>query len=224
VGEPFPEELKAHATDRAVQHWYDWIYGSIVKFGPAGGNVLLTTGRKDDRPKAEPVKLPESVEKQKVYATFRKGDNFVQGALWMAPGVAHCGDMGVCGGGDHCHCTGCDFDVDDFGRAFAPDNGRQRLTVLDTNGNVIAHFGAYGNQDCCGPDSYVPDPATKLLRPRRPEDPKDLKSPFAEPELAFSFIVGLAVTDRHAYVADVANNRVLRVRLDYAAAETVSAP
>jgi hypothetical protein len=61
----------------------------------------------------------------------------------------------------------------------------------------------------------VVDPATKLLRPRQPSDPKDLVSPFAKPELAFGWIVGLAVTDRYAYVDDVINKRVLRVKLGY---------
>ena len=132
--------------------------------------------------------------------------------------------MGVQGGGNHCHCTGCDFDVDDFGRSFAPDNGRQRVAVIDTNGNTVLHFGAYGNQDYCGPESYVLDPEGKFLRPRKPGDPKDMVSPFAKPEIAFNFIIGLAVTDRHAYVADCANRRVLRVKLGYAAEETVALP
>jgi hypothetical protein len=144
----------------------------------------------------------------------------------MTPGVAHVGDLGVEGatGGEHCHCTGCDFDIDDFGRSFAPDNGRQRMTVLDTNGNIILQVGTYGNQDYCGPDSYVMDPVGKFLRPRQPSDPKDLQSPFADPEIGFNFIIGLAVTDKHAYVADCANRRCLRIKLDYAAAETVAAP
>jgi len=34
--------------------------------------------------------------------------------------------------------------------------------------------------------------------------------------------VGLAVTDRYAYVDDVFNKRMLRVTLDYAASETVA--
>ena len=146
----------------------------------------------------------------------------MQGALWYAPGVAHCGDMGTYGGGEHCHCTGCDFDIDEFGRSFAPDNGRQRVTAFDTNGNVILHFGAYGNQDYCGPESYVLDPKGRFLRPRKPGDPKDMKSPFAKPEIAFNFIIGLAVTDKHAYVADCANRRMLRVKLSYAAEETAA--
>jgi hypothetical protein len=110
--------------------------------------------------------------------------------------------------------------VDDFGRSFFPDQGRFRVVVLDTNGNRIAHVGGYGNQDYCGPDSYVPDPKTGVLRPRRKDDPKDLKSPFADPEIAFNWFVGLAVSDRYLYVADGSNRRVLRVALDYAAQET----
>ncbi|MHC4915935.1 MAG: hypothetical protein ACYTGB_10630, partial [Planctomycetota bacterium] len=225
LGKPFPDELKPHATDRMVKHWYDWIYGSIVKFGPEGGAVWFPTKRKNDAPKIGITKLPDSMKKEEVYGTFRNmGKSYLQGAKWYYPGVAHCGDMGVAGGGNHCHCTGCDFDVDEFGRSFAPDNGRQRVSVIDTNGNTVLHFGAYGNQDHCGPESYVINPKGKFLRPRKSSDPKDMKSPFAEPEIAFNFIIGLAVTDRYAYVADCANRRVLRVKLSYAASETVPVP
>jgi len=69
----------------------------------------------------------------------------------------------------------------------------------------------------CGPDSYVVDPASKQLRPRRPDDPKDLVSPFATPDIAFGWVVGLAVTDRFAYIDDVIAKRILRVKLGYAA-------
>lgn len=220
LGQAYPDELKPHIKERRHRHWYDWIYGSIVKFTPRGGNIWLKPRNKTDKPKADPVELPDNFKKEKVYCTFRQPDSILQGALWMMPGVAHCGDMGCGAGGEHCHCTGCDFDVDNFGRVFAPDNGRQRVTVLDTNGNLILHFGAYGNQDYCGPESYVMDPKGKFLRPRKPDDPRDLKSPFANPEIAFNWITGLAVTDRHAYVADCANRRMLRVKLGYASTET----
>jgi sugar lactone lactonase YvrE len=49
-------------------------------------------------------------------------------------------------------------------------------------------------------------------------------SPFAQPEIAFAWIVGMAVTDRHLYVADSVNRRVLRVKLDYAVEETAAVP
>lgn len=222
AGQPFPAEFKSHVTDKRVKKWYDWIYGSIIKFSPAGGNLYLPNAHKEDGfPKADPIKLPKTVKKEEVLSTYRSklGKSYLQGALWLQPGVAHCGDMGVATTGHHCHCTGCDFDVDNFGRTFAPDNGRQRVTVFDTNGNVILHFGAYGNQDYCGSDSYVMDPKDKFLRPRQASDPKNLVSPFAEPEIAFNFIIGLAVTDRYAYVADCANRRMLKCKLDYAAEE-----
>jgi len=161
------------------------------------------------------------MRKEEVAAFTKAQGNQLQGALWWRSGFS---PVGKVQGNDQCHCTGSDFDVDDFGRVFAPDTGRFRVGVLDANGNELLSFGAYGNQDFCGPESYVPDPATKLLRPRKPEDPKDLKSPFAQPEIAIGWIVGLAVTDRYAYVDDVINKRILRVKLDYAAVETVAAP
>jgi hypothetical protein len=147
----------------------------------------------------------------------------MQGALWMRPGYAYLADM-ACGGTDRCHCTASEFDVDDFGRTFHPNQGLYRVEILDTNGNLITAVGGYGNQDCCGPDSYVLDPAGKFYRPRKADDPKDLKSPFAEPELAFSWFTGMAVTDRHLYVADGVNRRVLRGKLEYAATETAVLP
>jgi len=140
----------------------------------------------------------------------------LQGALWWRYGFAYLLDMAG-RGTDRCHCTATDFDVDDFGRVFYPDQGRFRVEVLDTNGNKILDFGGYGNQDYCGPDSYVPDPEKGVLRPPRKDDPEGLNSPFAEPEIAFNWFVGLAVSDRYIYVADGSNRRVLRCKVGYAA-------
>ncbi|HOX06996.1 MAG TPA: hypothetical protein PK280_11390 [Planctomycetota bacterium] len=168
---------------------------------------------------SQETKLPATMKKEKVGAYGRPGGAELQGALWWKPGFSPLGDM-VSWTRAACHCTGADFDVDDFGRTFAPDAGRFRVSVLDTNGNAICSFGGYGNQDCCGPDSYVLDPETKVLRARREGDPKNLVSPFATPELGFAWIVGVAVTDRHAYVDDIVNKRVLRVKLGYAAEES----
>ena len=109
--------------------------------------------------------------------------------------------------------------MDDFGRVFAPDAGQFRVRVLDTNGNELTTFGAYGNQDCCGPDSYVLDPAGKFLRPRK-EGEKGAKAPLADPDIALGWIIGLAVTDRAAYVDDIINKRIVRVKLSYAGEET----
>ena len=170
------------------------------------------------------TKLPATMKKEKVAAFSCPQGADLQGALWYRPGFGH---VGQCSNNDHCHCAGTDFDVDDFGRVFAPDTGRFRIGVLDTNGNEIMSFGAYGNQNYCGPDSYVVDPATKLLRPRKADDPKALVSPFAaegSPAIAFGWICGVATTDRYAYVSDLINKRVLRVKLAYAVEESCALP
>jgi len=165
-------------------------------------------------------KLPADLKKEQVGAYNRPPGTVLQGALWWKPGFSPVGETG---GSDRCHCTGSDFDVDDFGRVFAPDTGRFRVGVLDTNGNEILSFGGYGTQDNCGPDSYVLDPAGKFLRPRKDSDPQGLVSPFAKPDIGLAWIVGLAVTDRYAYVDDVINKRMLRVKLAYTVQETCQA-
>jgi len=191
----------------------DW-----VRFGEAGSPLVWNFDAEDGPDK----KFPETMKKEKVGAFNRPGGAELQGAQWWRAGFSPLGDMGVKGG--CCHCLGSDFDVDDFGRTFAPDTGRFRVGVLDTAGNEILSIGGYGNQDCCGPDSYVLDPAGKFLRPRKADDPKGLTSPFAKPEIAFAWIIGVAVTDKYAYVSDAINKRILRVTLEYAAQATVLLP
>jgi hypothetical protein len=161
------------------------------------------------------TKLPADLKKEPIRGCGVEGT--MQGAQWFRQGFSA---ISSCKGGNGCHCCGTDFDMDDFGRIFAPDSARFRVGVLDANGNEITSIGAYGNQDFCGPDSYVLDPAGKFLRPRKADDPKDLVSPFAKPEIAFAWINGVAVTDRHAFVTDGINKRILRVKIDYAATES----
>jgi len=168
-------------------------------------------------------KLPAGMAREHVGAFNRPNGATLEGALWWRPGFSPNGDMGLMDG-SYCHCTGTDFDVDDFGRVFAPDACRFRVGVLDTNGNEIVSFGGYGNQDCCGPDSYVIDPASKLLRPRKEGDAANLESPSAKPEIGLGWIIGMAVTDKYVYVDDAINKRILRVKLDYAVSETVAVP
>jgi hypothetical protein len=223
LGQPYPEIFKGRSG--LSEREYHWIYGSIVKYSPKGGAAWFPHGPDNLAFEGE-CGLDPALAKQKVLGV--RGPDLVngvelQGALWMRPGYAYLADMGG-QGTDRCHCTASDFDVDDFGRVFHPNQGLYRVEILDTNGNLITTVGGYGNQDCCGPDSYVLDPAGKFYRPRKADDPKDLVSPFAQPELAFSWFTGLAVTDRHLYVADGVNRRVLRGKLEYAASETVAVP
>lgn len=117
----------------------------------------------------------------------------VTGVLWQYVGIS---PMPAPGG--QCVCTGARFDLDEFGRSFVPDKMGYAVNVLDPDGNLLARFGAYGNMDSRGPGSPVP-----------------------APPIAFASPLYLAASARACYVSDGANNRIVRVRLDYAATATV---
>jgi len=123
-------------------NYYPFMYGSIAKFGPDGGEILKGNG---------------GVECGFNYAMTTS----VKGARWIAGG-ASCVPSWRTGTGsfapDICQCESPRFDVDGFGRSFYPDAARFRVGVLDTNGNEICTFGGYGNQDSSGPGSLVPAP------------------------------------------------------------------
>jgi hypothetical protein len=214
------------------QHFSDWdprgnppqMYGSIIKFSPKGGMVDWGTGYAglnqnpfEGQPKLDPglktVEMGAFVGNDERYYCTAK----VTGAEWVRFGISHVELF-------YCNCESTRFDVDLFGRVWYPDLCRFRVEVLDTNGNEITRFGGYGNAESMGPDSPVVDPQTKLVRPRRPDDPKDLKSPFAEPEIAFAWLIGVGATDQYAYMGDSLNRRLLRAKLVYAAEESCPLP
>jgi hypothetical protein len=88
------------------------------------------------------------------------------------------------------------FEVDGFGRVFAPDTVRFQAVVLDTGGNLIGRFGTYGNID-----SQTAGGAA--LR-------------FAWPEYVLA-------SDEAVYVGDVVNRSILRAQISYRAEETCEA-
>jgi hypothetical protein len=143
----------------------------------------------------------------------------VENAHWSYGGVGPM--IGNPGG---CTCIKCTFDLDGYERAFVPAFNTATVNVLDSNGNVIARLGGYGNIDCQGEASPVPDPKTGLLRPRRPDDPKDLKSPLVGKKLAFCMPYDVAAGDGVMFVRDPGNRAMVRARLFYAAEETVPLP
>jgi len=112
-------------------NWYPVLYGSILKFGPAGGEQ-------------EQSRVPGAMEVVQDYGT----KSYLRGALWqwhsLSPVPSH-GNYSA--GAYHCICAQPRFAVDDFGRVFAPDVGRFAIHVLDTNANPILQAGSYGNQD-----------------------------------------------------------------------------
>lgn len=110
-----------------------------------------------------------------------------KGVLW-----AHMGFFPATASSGKCNCLASYFAVDLFGRTFCPDAGMCRVSMLDTNGNVIGHFGRYGNRDAVGKEDYVP-----------------LATPIA-----------VAASERYLYVGDINNHCLARVKIGYAAEET----
>jgi NHL repeat len=194
------------------------MYGSILKFSPKGGMVHWKNRKgKKGEPYTGTPRLDPALKTLK--AAYMRGGAYYQegmkitGAEWIHPGIGHVGFY-------RCNCENVTFDVDEFGRVFFPDTPQFQVRVIDTAGNAITSFGDFGDENHMGSDSPVVDPKTNRVRPRRTDDPKAMKSPFATPEIAFSWLVGVGVTDRYAYMGDSLNQRLLRAKLVYAAEET----
>lgn len=118
-----------------------------------------------------------------------KPDVKVDGASWVRTGI-----YPMPGGGNWlgCTCMSPRFDVDGFGRSFVPDAATYSVRVIDANGNAVLRFGRYGNMDSQGPKSAVPTP-----------------------EIALAWPQFVAVSHEAAYVSDIVNRRILRVKLKY---------
>jgi len=165
---------------------YPLIYGSIVKFGPEGGAIRAGSGG--------------------VPCNYAHGTPIeVKGAKWIFPGASTVASWATPkktpGTVIICMCERPGLDVDGYGRSFFADAGRFRVGVLDTAGNELCTFGAYGNQDSAGPASAVP-----------------------APEIALAWPQAVAVGDGWAYVGDRLNRRIVRVKLGSAAEAACAVP
>ncbi len=157
AGQPAPPEFldkidTVTKHPRKIKHSYPIMYGSIFKFGPAGGagtGPKVDGGRKGLLAYDAPVNIKDD--------------------LWQYFGVGPIPASKNARLYNHyttaCSCEGMRFDVDGFGRTFVPDAARFRVVVLDTGGNLIGAFGRYGNQDSAGPGSALPKPAIPFAFP-----------------------------------------------------------
>jgi DNA-binding beta-propeller fold protein YncE len=193
--------------------WDKYIWGTLVKFDsrfdkfPAGriiGN--WGDGAKLDKPQ---------------FAYARNGGVNIENLAWCYPGVS---PQPMGGGSACCTCWRSSFDLDEFDRAFVPAAHACAVNVLDANGNMILRMGGYGNADSMGKDSAVVDPKTGEFRPPRPDDPKDLISPLAQPEIGLIDPSLVAVSGHRLYVHDRGNERIVRAVLKYAVEETATVP
>lgn len=122
----------------------------------------------------------------------------VDGAIAQYVG---CGAVSQWRAAGSCVCTKPRFDVDDYGRLVIPNSITYSVSLRDNADNEIVRFGDYGNFDCQGPDSTEPQPAIPL-----------------------GWAVTASATDKHIYVGDCLNHRVVRVDKQFAAEATVKIP
>ena len=141
----------------------------------------------------------------------------IENVLWQYPG------FGLFKG-TSCNCPKSSLSMDGFERCFVPALHTCTINVLDANGNVVVRIGGYGNADSRGADSPVIDPKTGELRPRRGDDPKDIKSPLSDPDIGFCHPNFTAVTDEALYVNDKGNYRIVRAALEYHVEEMLELP
>jgi hypothetical protein len=165
--------------------------GTIVKFKPGKGK--LTSSRKVKvalSPGARPKGPPQ-------LSAITTSSVWASGAEWMYSGI------GVVRPSAPCQCWNSRFDVDYFGRTFAPETDRSQVAVLDTNGNLMLHIGRYGNVDEGLPLVASPYAGSK-------------PAPLGGDEVSFVYPVYVAThTDRRVYVADPGNGRIVGVKLGY---------
>jgi len=131
--------------------FYNWMYGSIIKFPPEGGKLYLPTSRPWPPPKAETLRP--------VIKPRMKQTAYVEDAIWIQSSFS------ALPGGALCGCYTGRFTVDNFGRVYIPDTGRFSILIVDSANNEILRFGSYGNEDSAGPKSRVPEPEIPLSWP-----------------------------------------------------------
>jgi hypothetical protein len=175
---------------------YDKMVGSVIKFEPGGGGVFPDDGQKGTF-KNGPLEftMPEKFGPGLAMGGLvtqhgtRFKQSFIEGGQRAFPGLAPFSGFDR---SDGCVCQTPRFDVDDFGRVYLPNALTCSVAIVDDAGNEIVQFGGYGNFDSQGPKSGIPNPAIPLAYP-----------------------VAVQISQRHVYVADSANRRVVRVDLGW---------
>ncbi len=123
-----PKSLASKMPERP-RKLFKHVYGSIVKFGPAGGII------KPDP--AGDLVCPDYRARLQKYSA--------QGAKWIHPGYSPMlSRVSDDRGGPGCSCRNARFDLDDFGRLFIPDAVYGRIEVTDSNANTILFIGGRG--------------------------------------------------------------------------------
>ena len=169
--------------------------GTILKFPFTGGRAIS----KGDTP----VPLPAVNEPKRGYDVEGL---WLENVSWLYGGVGFMGKNSSKGlaAGTGCACWNSRMTFDYLNRTFAPELERYSVAVLDSNGNLITHIGRYGNRDSMGP---------KSLKPVGGDEVTMVHGAYLS-----------TMSDKFLYIADIANDRVISVKLNYASNEVLGFP
>jgi len=175
--------------------------GSVVKFGPQGGQLygLATAPKAKEGEPAPPAPALADVKNAPAgagacWSGYLKKEARLVGARWRHGGVGPIPASDFGWGDPGCICWNSRLAVDPYGRVFAPNVFRFCVEMLDTNGNAIARIGRYGNSDSAGPGSAVP-----------------------EPEIAFAWPACVDAAGGKVFVSDPSNRRITVVAFEWQA-------
>jgi len=193
---------KGGDVHNAGQDFYPVTYGSILRFGPAGGRIEPVASAAEagaDPALVVPVTWGASQAKyHKGFAPDVAGTRFGRVAArscdLVIPGVSPV--TIEAGPRIYCSCGHAQFDIDGFDRLIVPDAARFQVRLYDCEGNLLHTFGRYGNADEKGGGADVP--------------------------LAWGELV--VAGHRHIFVGDNLNRRIMKVRLVYAEEKGCPAP
>ncbi|HOX06095.1 MAG TPA: hypothetical protein PK280_06815 [Planctomycetota bacterium] len=141
--------VPAELRDTPAAAGYAAMYGSVIKFRPAGGALCYPPADPKKVDAANPWPPADAGELLKLSAG-NKTDVYARDALWAAPGFS------IVPNGPFCHCYTSRFAVDGYGRVFMPDAGLFAVRVVDGAGNPLLIFGEYGNADDSGAAGRIP--------------------------------------------------------------------
>jgi hypothetical protein len=127
-GQKLPQDvvgkLQGDILDKYSQTWWaNDLYGSILKFPPSGGSVLVGSdggymAGRPDTPQGEQRTAATATNLEWLYFGLSQIANHV---TWAS----------------ECWCTVCRFDVDRYGRIFLPDAIQLEFRVIDNSRNEI---------------------------------------------------------------------------------------
>lgn len=125
---------------------------TLIKINPVTAKIISSSQNQ----KFVPITLKKDsypAREADIYGSGggRLEKSWVEGAVWFFGGVGFNGrNTKTVAPPLGCDCQNSRFDLDYYGRSFAPELDRYSVVVLDKNGQIITRIGSYGNVDSKG--------------------------------------------------------------------------